>query len=185
MRSFGARRVAVCALCVALMAVSCFFTVPLGPVPFTLQTLVVTLIALILGPAAALLCMCVYLLMGAVGLPVFSSMTGGLAKLLGPTGGFLFAFPLCAAGGSLVRRAIAGPTARAGRLQMCGDVAAAVVVMAISYALGCAWYVWVADASWAAAFAGCVAPFIPTGVGKAAVAIVIAMALRRAGVVEG
>ena len=88
------RSLAVCALCVALLVASCFFTIPIGPVPFTLQTAVVVLIALLLEPRWACATAGVYLLMGAVGLPVFSSMTGGIAKLLGPTGGFLVSYPI-------------------------------------------------------------------------------------------
>jgi biotin transport system substrate-specific component len=68
--------------------------VPATPVPITLQPLVVVLAGLVLGPAAAAASMVAYLLAGAAGLPVFAPVGApGLARLLGPTGGYLLAYP--------------------------------------------------------------------------------------------
>jgi biotin transport system substrate-specific component len=66
----------------------------IGGVPVTLQTFVVMLSALLLSPQDALLSTLLYLVLGVIGLPVFSGFQSGLAGLLGPTGGFLLAFPL-------------------------------------------------------------------------------------------
>lgn len=68
---------------------------PLG-VPMTMQTFAVTLAAIILGPKNSAVASIVYLLLGAVGLPVFSNFTGGFSRLAGPTGGFLLSFPIMA-----------------------------------------------------------------------------------------
>jgi len=70
---------------------------PWSPVPITGQTFAVLLCGAVLGPRRAFLAQLLYLLEGAIGLPVFSGGAGGMAKLLGPTGGYLFAFPLAAA----------------------------------------------------------------------------------------
>ena len=83
------KSIATCALCVALLVVSCFFTIPVGPIPFTLQTAVVILIALLMTPKQAAVTTGVYLLMGAAGLPVFSGMTGGIIRA---SSGFLFSY---------------------------------------------------------------------------------------------
>jgi biotin transport system substrate-specific component len=83
----------------ALIAICAHVALPLPwtPVPLTLQTFAVLLLGLMLGPGAGAAAAALYLLEGAVGLPVFSP-TGplGLAHLLGPTGGYLLAYPAAA-----------------------------------------------------------------------------------------
>lgn len=70
--------------------------IPTQPVPYTLQTLFVLLAGALLGPRNGFISMAAYLAMGLVGLPVFSSAGFGLARILGPTGGYLLAFPVAA-----------------------------------------------------------------------------------------
>lgn len=70
--------------------------IPHQPVPFTLQTLAVLLAGGFLGMRNGLLSQIIYLIMGCAGLPVFAGGKIGLAVLLGPTGGYLMAFPLAA-----------------------------------------------------------------------------------------
>ena len=70
--------------------------IPHHPVPFTLQTFVVLLAGAMLGKRNGVLSMMSYLALGALGLPVFSGAGFGMAKLIGPTGGYLLAFPVCA-----------------------------------------------------------------------------------------
>jgi biotin transport system substrate-specific component len=71
-------------------------SIPWIPVPFTLQTLAVTLCGLSLGARAGLLSQLTYVLAGCAGLPVFAQASGGLSVVLGPTGGYLIAFILTA-----------------------------------------------------------------------------------------
>jgi biotin transport system substrate-specific component len=74
------------------------FPLPGTPVPFTLTPFVVVLSGLLLGPADAAMAMVLYLAAGAAGLPVFAPMGApGLARLIGPTGGYLLAYPIAAA----------------------------------------------------------------------------------------
>jgi biotin transport system substrate-specific component len=71
--------------------------IPGTPVPFTLQPLVVVLAGLMLGPVAGAMSMLIYLAAGSVGLPVFSPVgLPGVARLFGPTGGYLIAYPVAA-----------------------------------------------------------------------------------------
>ena len=71
--------------------------IPGTPVPFTLQPMVVVLSGLMLGPVAGFASMVTYLALGAMGLPVFAPVGApGLLRLLGPTGGYLIAFPFAA-----------------------------------------------------------------------------------------
>ena len=80
--------------------------IPGTPVPITLQPLVVVLAGMWLGPVAGAASMVLYLIAGATGLPVFSPFGApGLARFLGPTGGYLFAYPVAAfVAGALARR---------------------------------------------------------------------------------
>lgn len=79
---------------------------PFTPVPITLQPMVVVLAGLMLGPTAGALSMVLYLAAGALGLPVFApGPLQGIARFLGPTGGYLIAYPVAAfVAGALARR---------------------------------------------------------------------------------
>jgi biotin transport system substrate-specific component len=91
---------------VALAAASqVAISVPGTPVPMTLQPLIVALAGLWLGPVAGAMSMALYLVAGAAGLPVFAPMGApGFARLLGPTGGYLWAYPVAALTAGLVVR---------------------------------------------------------------------------------
>lgn len=82
----------------AMLAISVYIfppiSIPVIDVTFTLQTLFVIMIGYLLSPIDAFLSVFIYVLMGAIGLPVFSGLRGGLSALLGPTGGFIFLFPI-------------------------------------------------------------------------------------------
>lgn len=98
-------RLVLIALFAALLAVGGWISIPVGPVPITLQTMFLTLAGLVLGPRDGALAALLFLCAGLLGLPVFSGGRGGLAVFMGPTGGFLLAFPFSAwifglAGGS-------------------------------------------------------------------------------------
>jgi biotin transport system substrate-specific component len=79
-----------------LIAASAQIEVPLWPVPVTLQSFAVLFLAMSLGWRLGLAMTLTYLAEGAVGLPVFFGFSGGIAHLLGPTGGYLFAYPIAA-----------------------------------------------------------------------------------------
>ncbi len=78
-------------------AVAAQIAIPLSPVPITGQTFAVLLAGAALGPRRGALAMLLYLTEGAAGLPVFAGGASGAAKFIGPTGGYLLAFPLAAA----------------------------------------------------------------------------------------
>ena len=93
------------ALCVAILCVTSFLVVPLPftPIVISLHTIAVNIIGLILSPMRAGMTVLIYLLMGLVGLPVFSAGTAGPGKLFGPTGGFYFGFLFAVIAISLLR----------------------------------------------------------------------------------
>ena len=118
------------------------------------------------------------MLLGTVGLPVFSGARGGLGIIAGPTGGYLAGFLAGATTGAFVRVV-------ARRLPpLAADALAAVTVLLITYAMGWAWLAYgplMKLGPGAAAMSGIV-PFLPLDAVKAAAAVVIAASLRRAGV---
>ena len=81
---------------VVLTAVGAQIEIPNQPVPFTLQTFFVLTAGALLGKRGGAMSMCLYLLFGMIGLPVFSGGAFGFAKLAGPTGGYLLSFPIAA-----------------------------------------------------------------------------------------
>ena len=86
------RNMTVCAIMAALMCILGPMSVPIGPIPISLTNLVIYLTVYLLGTKKACISYLVYMLLGAVGLPVFSGFAGGIGKLAGPTGGYLVGF---------------------------------------------------------------------------------------------
>ena len=80
------------ALGAAIIAVLSPLSIPIGIVPVTLQTLAVGLVATVLKARETFFAILLYLLLGFIGIPVFTGGTSGIAVLFGPTGGFLIAF---------------------------------------------------------------------------------------------
>ena len=85
------RRVAQLAVMVALLVIGAYVSIPLRPVPITFQSAFVVLTSLLFG-STAYIAVLAYLLLGLVGLPIFSGGASGLVALSGPTGGFLAGF---------------------------------------------------------------------------------------------
>ena len=170
------RELVLRALMCALLVVSSFITVPFGPVPFTLQTFVVPLIILLMRPANVAKTTGLYLLMGAIGLPVFSGMQGSIAHLLGPTGGFLISYLVGGVFASGVRCKIAAHTSKI----FLADSASLLIFLVICYFLGWVWLMFAANISAAAAFASGVVPFIFIDVFKYIAAFAVAKAVRAA-----
>lgn len=91
-KSFQTRDLTLIALFAALIAICAWLTVPMPDVPFTMQTFGVFLALLLLGGRRGTLAILLYILLGAVGLPVFSGFRGGIGSLLGTTGGYIVGF---------------------------------------------------------------------------------------------
>ena len=124
------RTLTLIAVLTAMLCILGPVTLPLGPVPLSLTTGLLMLMALLLGPRSALLCCGLYLLLGMAGLPVFSGFTGGTGALLGPTGGFLLGYlPLTLIGGLVCQYK------QQRVFQACGFS----VATAVLYLLGTAW----------------------------------------------
>jgi biotin transport system substrate-specific component len=92
----GTKKITMVAMCVAFCCVSAYITFPLPFTPgmVTAVTLAFGVTALVLPPKETALAICLYLALGAIGIPVLPGGTAGLGRILGPTGGFYLAWPV-------------------------------------------------------------------------------------------
>ncbi|MBC2709864.1 MAG: biotin transporter BioY [Desulfosarcina sp.] len=164
------RRMVYAALMAALTAAGAYIAIPIGPVPIVLQNLFIMLAGLLLGGRWGVISVGVYLLAGAVGLPVFAGGTGGIGKFVGPTGGYLLGF---AAAAYLI-----GIVSEKGRGRVAADVLAMVAGTLIIYAFGVSWLKVVTGMSLSKALGVGMFPFLIGDALKIAAAIPIAKALR-------
>jgi biotin transport system substrate-specific component len=146
------------ALMAAVTAVAAQMAVPLpfSPVPFTLQVLAVILSGLLLGPRYGALAQAIYLLIGAVGVPVFAQFKGGLGVVLGPTGGYLLSYPIAAAVAGFATYAARNATRRRA---LWTSLLWGCTGLALIYALGATWLAMITRLPFAAASAQGVLPF--------------------------
>lgn len=167
------RSIAQCGLCCALLACSAWVTIPFGPVPFTLQTLAVALVPQVLGRREAVFTVAAYLVLGAIGLPVFSGFQGGIGVLAGPTGGFLWGFLVGMVPAATIMGISRMPRAAAAGL-------GCAVLLLISYALGTLQIMFVGGMELPAALAVAVLPFVVPDIVKLIAACALARAVNHA-----
>jgi biotin transport system substrate-specific component len=140
----------------ALVALCAHIAIPLGftPIPITMQSFAVLLLGLLFGPGPALACLTLYLMEGAMGLPVFSPHgPGGTAQLLGPGGGYLLSYPFAAA--------LASVLYRRGHRRFLAAVAGAGLGSILILASGATWLGFLTHAKLSVVFTQSVAPFLP------------------------
>ena len=144
---------------------------PFTPVPLTLQNFAVVLVGLLLGGRRGAIALALYLGEGALSLPMFSGGSGGIAPLLGPTGGYLMAYPLVAF--------VSGWIAERGAKSFRRYAVAAVVGEVVLFAGGLAWLtLWTHGSWWQAAHFG-LYPFVFAEVAKVTAAAGLAARLPR------
>ncbi|MBQ9001349.1 MAG: biotin transporter BioY [Eggerthellaceae bacterium] len=170
------RSIVFTALSIAIIAVSAWITVPIGPIPFTLQMFAVTFAIIVLMPRQAIAAIAGYLVLGAIGVPVFSGMRGGIGVLMGPTGGFLWGYLI---GVTLAVGALALFRAR-GIDNFATGVVAGILFTCVAYVCGWAQYMVVAGVGPLVSFAVTVAPFIVVDLVKIVAATAVARAVVRA-----
>lgn len=156
----------LCSLFAALISVCAWLSVPLPPVCVTMQTFGVFLTLGVLGGSSGTASILLYLLLGIVGLPVFSGFRGGAAALLDVTGGFLWGFPAASLTYWLLERL--------------GKLPAMVMGMLVCYACGCWWFtVYTGNAGWGAAVMTCVVPYLIPDAIKIGLAYTMSQRVRR------
>ena len=168
------RRMTHVALCAVLIAVCSWITVP-AAVPFTLQTFAVFTSCALLGGKRGLCAVALYMLLGAVGLPVFSGFGAGVGALFGPTGGYILGFAFTAL-------SMWGVEAKFGEALL-ARIAGMTLGLLLCYAFGTAWFMAVyartgGPIGLGAALSMCVFPFILPDIAKMALAILVSARLK-------
>ncbi len=171
-RAFTIREMTFTAIFTALLAVCSWISIPLT-VPITLQTFAVFAAIAILGTKCSLTAIAAWILLGAVGVPVFAGFKGGLGALSGVTGGYILGMLLC-------------PLVVGGITKLCGKYGQTIVVKAIAmiiamlvcYAFGTAWFVILytrntSDITVMGALKLCVIPFLVFDIIKIALALLL------------
>ena len=165
------------ALTIAIMAVSAWISIPIGPVPFTLQCFAVAFAICVLPAKECLASVGGYLVLGAFGVPVFSSMRGGISVLAGVTGGFLWGYFIGALAGLVVLAAFK----KMGKDRtFVACLCACVAYLLCTYFCGTVQFMGVAGASVQAALAACVIPFVAVDIAKLVAASLVARAVDHA-----
>ena len=155
----------------AILCVLAPLALPIGPVPM-LATFFIYLSAYVLGTTDAAISVIVYILLGFVGLPVFSGYSGGAVKILGPTGGYIIGYiPLVLITGIFVSRYIAKP-------YLC--MAGMILATAVLYSIGTIWLIVSTSMDPVAAMWAGMIPFIPGDIAKMILCILIGPRLKKA-----
>ena len=170
MKRTRTRELCLCALGTAFLCLCGMLSLPLPPIAVSLQSMGVFTVGGLLGPLWGTACILLYLVLGALGVPVFSGFGGGFAALAGPSGGFLFAFLLAAP--------LVGAAARAKRRTPL--ILALALSQLLLYGIGTLWYalLYAKGAAPAAVLTATVLPFLVPDAIKATVAYFLIRRLR-------
>jgi biotin transport system substrate-specific component len=155
----------------ALTATGAFIVIPVPPVPITAQTFFLNTAAVLLGGSLGALSQFIYVMLGVVGIPVFSGGKAGIGVIFGPTGGYLLGF--------IIAAFIIGKIVEARRgAGIFWHIFAMLVGMAIIYSLGITQLALVAKISFKKALAIGMLPFIPGDIIKILLAAIISSRLK-------
>ncbi len=170
------KKIVFTALFAALIAVSGFISIPIPgtPIPIVLQNMLAVLTGLMLGPVWGTLSTALFFVAGLLGLPIFSGGTGGISRLMGPTGGFLYGYVLATlAAGMIAQRPVYGKKTSLLRL-----ILATVFGFVVMYIPGVIHFMLVMNKTFTQTLTLCVLPYIPGDLIKMVIAILLAAKLR-------
>ena len=174
-KGFQTKDLVYVALCAVLMAVCSWINIP-SAIPFTLQTFAIFCTLGLIGGKRGTASILVYLLLGALGLPVFAGFSGGVAILFGITGGYLLGF--------ILMGLVYWLGERLGKGRRIVEIGSMALGLALCYAFGTAWFMFVyarqsGAVTLATALAWCVIPFIVPDLVKMALAVLLSQKLRK------
>lgn len=169
---FSTKDICYVALFTAVIAVMAQISIPMPlGVPMTMQTFAITLAAVVVGAKLSTISTTIYLLLGAVGVPVLAGFSGGLSKFVGPTGGFLISFPLMAfiiGFGVEHRKAFKG-----------AYILSLIAGTLVNYVIGVIMFCLLTKSPVMTGITACVLPFIPTAIIKAILATILGFEIRK------
>ena len=149
----------------ALIAISAQIAVPIGQIPFTLQTLAVCVTSALLGLKRGTASILIYILLGVVGLPVFAGFAGGIGVLSGPTGGYIIGFVF-------VGLLVGFLTDKFGR-KIFVLILSMIASVLLCYLFGTLWFMVFSSTDFLSSLMLCVVPYLPADALKIACASVI------------
>ena len=163
------------AIGVALITVCSWITIPMT-IPFTLQTFAVFAVLMILGGERGLIATLVYVLMGAIGIPVFSGFAGGIGVVLGNTGGYIIGFIFI----GLIYIALTRVFGR----KLIVEIISLVLGLIACYAFGTGWFMYVymrntGSVGLLTVLSWCVFPFIIPDLAKMAIAVILSKRVKK------
>ena len=161
---------AITGILAAVICVLAPLAVPIGPVPISLSTLAICIAATAAGWRRGLAATALYILIGAVGVPVYAGFGAGFPQLMGVTGGYIWGYLLLALIAGLLADRFSGCLWAYPLGMVLGTV--------LLYACGTVWFMFVTGNSLAATLAICVVPFLAGDAAKIAVASLVAFRLR-------
>ncbi|MDR0943542.1 MAG: biotin transporter BioY [Ruminococcus sp.] len=159
----------IAAILTAVMAVMSNIAIPFSGIVLSLGTLGIFLTGMMLTPRYALLSTGAYLLLGICGAPIFASFSSGIGTFLGPTGGFLVAYPIMAFVTSL-------GFSREGIFRR---IIAVIAALTVCYSLGGGWYAYYSGVGFVKSLTIVALPFILFDIGKAVLAMIISGSVKR------
>ena len=165
-KTFSVQKMAIIALMTAVLCILAPISIPvfISPVPISLGVLAVYLTAYLLSPLDATISVIIFILLGTFGLPVFSGYSGGLSKLVGPTGGYIIGFLFTVYISSLFIHMKKG---------IIFDVIGMITGLALCYILGTIWFSYQQGKGFIASLLLCVVPFLIGDAIKIIVAVIL------------
>ena len=165
------KKLVLIAMCASIVCLLAQITIPLPLIPITGQTLAIGIVATILGSRHSTITILVYLMLGLIGLPVFSQFTSGFGILFGPTGGYLIGF--------IPTAFLIGLWLEKTSYTYRQAVIANLIGMCITLAIGAIWLKLYGALSWQKALVTGIIPFVPVGIIKAFLAAWFGIAIRQ------
>lgn len=164
------------ALFAAISAISGFLAVPVPgtPVPIVLQNMMVVLSGMLLGPVLGTLSTLLFVVAGILGLPILSGGTGGFAKLMSPTGGFIVGYVIS----SLVAGLILGRPVYGKKVTIVKTIVAAFTGFVVMYIPGILHFMNIMDADLKESLMLCILPYLPGDLLKLILCVLLSVALR-------
>lgn len=179
MKKFTVKTIVLCAMFAALCCATAPISIPLpGGVPITLQTAAVFLAALLLGPLYGFVAVLVYVLLGAVGLPVFAGFSGGIGSLVGMSGGFIMSWPFAALLAGFIYFKFGRD--KKGVVKYAEMIVAMLLGSVVIYVVGLTQFIFLTKMSIQASLLACMVPFIPGDLLKMVLVAIIVPVLEKA-----
>ena len=171
-KTFSVQKMAIIALMTAVLCILAPISIPvfISPVPISLGVLAIYLTAYVLSPLDATISVIIFILLGTFGLPVFSGYSGGLSKLVGPTGGYIIGFLFTVYISSLFIHMKKG---------IIYDVIGMITGLALCYILGTIWFSYQQGKGFIASLLLCVVPFLIGDAIKIIVAVILGTQLNK------